>query len=460
MSYVLHRFLVKPGMTKYYILDTKYYLLNSMKIKTRIAPSPTGLLHIGTARTALYNFLFARANKGEFILRFEDTDKLRSKEKFEKDITAGLKWLGLVWDGKVLYQKNRLKIYTQNIQKLLKSGSAYEKDGALWFKMPYNQSISWNDEVRGKIEFSTSNDKDFVIVRKDGTPLFALSNTIDDYEIDKITHVIRGEDHISNTPRQILIAKALGYQTKIKYAHLPMILNEDKSKMSKRKDPVSVTKDFMEKGYLPEALVNFMALLGWNPGGDKELMTIDEMTKKFNFKRVNKAGAVFDIEKLNWINAQYLKKLSDNELLKQANKYFQAGIDTNLKSRILKVIKDRLEYLDQISDASAYFFKLPKYNKDLLIFKKSDLDSTRRGLEIARDALDNADEPTWNSQDDLNQLLASEVQKFVLSNGDLFWPVRAALSGMEASPSPSELLWVLGKNESLCRIDKAIEKLK
>ncbi len=474
-------------------------------VRVRIAPSPTGSFHVGTARTALFNYLFAKKHRGEFILRFEDTDKERSKKKFEEDISAGLKWLGLNWDGEIKYQKDRLDIYQKNIDKLIKSGSAYEKDGAVWFKIPTNQIIEWDDLIRGKIQFNSKNDKDFVIVRSDKTPLFALSNVIDDFEIDKVTHVIRGEDHISNTPRQILIAKALGYNAdSVHYAHLPMILNKDRSKMSKRKDPVSLTRDFRDMGYLPEAMFNFMALLGWNPGeccepassmsemprSNSEIMSKDQTIEKFDIKKVGKSPAIFEMEKLDWLNGHYIRDMKDEELYKIARPYFNnlsfrrskaieksqrflanvclpvgtarndSGIlGDNFNMRVLKTIKSRLKNLSEIPQLSKFYFEVSDYKKELLVFKNSDPTKTLKGLEVALASFEGLGDKGWQLQEDINKALLDVVEKNRLSNGDVFWPIRVALSGLEQSPSPTEILWVLGKEESLSRIRKGIKLL-
>jgi len=244
------------------------------KIRVRIAPAPTGLFHIGTARTALFNFLFAKKNKGSFILRIEDTDKKRSRKKYEQDILNSLEWLGLKWDEKY-NQSQRIKIYQKYLKKLLDSGQAYKKD-IIWFKNP-NKKVVFNDLVRNRVEFDSVEFGDFSLAKSLEEPLYNFAAVIDDYEM-KISHVIRGEDHISNTPKQILIYQALGLPVP-KFAHLPLILGSDKSKLSKRHGAVSIA-DYQKQGYLPEAIINFMALLGWKPGTDKELIILKEMIKE------------------------------------------------------------------------------------------------------------------------------------------------------------------------------------
>jgi len=427
------------------------------KIRTRIAPSPTGKFHIGTARTALFNYLFASQNKGEFLLRFEDTDKERSTLEFENDIRKGLEWLGLGWDAEYR-QMDRLPAYKMFAEKLVKKECAYKKDGALWFKIEKGKEIGFRDLIRGEIKFNTDEFEDFVIVRKDGIPTFYFSNVVDDAEM-KITHVIRGDDHITNTPKQILIAQALGFEIP-QYAHIPLILNPDKSKLSKRAGAVSVS-EYRKKGYLPEAIINFLALLGWNPGDEREYFTIEELTKEFKLEKVHKAAAVFNIEKLNSINSHYIRKLGIKELALRVTEVSELAkrAEKSYLEKILTITKDRLRYLAEFDELAAYFFAESKYNQSLLVFKKSTKTKTKKGLALSLENLSKL--TSWPaSPDDFNKILQNAADNASLSPGDVFWPVRAALSGLEASPSPAELLWALGKEESTKRINKAIDKLK
>ena len=279
----------------------------SQKIITRFPPSPTGNFHVGSARTALFNFLFARKNNGKFILRIEDTDKARSKKEFEDDIFESLEWLGLKYD-EFYRQSDRGKIYRTYIEKILDDGSIYEdEDKIIRFKNP-NKKVKFNDLVRGEIEFDTTELKDFIIAKSVDEPRYHLAVVIDDFE-SNITHVIRGEDHISNTPRQILIQEAIGAPRPI-YAHLPLILAPDRSKLSKRKHGESVSLNYYrDKGYSPEAMINYLALLGWNPGTEQEIFTLDELINVFDFSRVHKGGAIFDEKKLAWVNRKHFNKL-------------------------------------------------------------------------------------------------------------------------------------------------------
>ena len=276
---------------------------NLGKVAVRMAPSPTGNFHVGGARTALFNFLFAKQNNGKFILRIEDTDKERSKKEFEDDIFESLEWLGLKYD-EFYRQSERGEIYRNYVEKMLNNDSVYEaEDKVIRFRNP-NKKIKFNDLVRGEIEFDTTELKDFVIAKSVDEPLYHLAVVIDDFE-SGITHVIRGEDHISNTPRQILIQEAIGAPRPL-YAHLPLILAQDRSKLSKRKHGESVSLDYYRnKGYSPEAIINYLALLGWNPGTEQEIFTLPELINVFDLERVHKGGAIFDEKKLAWVNRKH-----------------------------------------------------------------------------------------------------------------------------------------------------------
>ncbi|MFY9484382.1 MAG: glutamate--tRNA ligase family protein [Patescibacteria group bacterium] len=428
-------------------------------IRTRIAPSPTGYFHIGTARTALFNFLYARQHKsGEFLLRIEDTDRARSKKVYEKDILAGLKWLGLTPDGKPYRQSERLKLYETYLGKLKQKKAIYEKNGATYFKVAdygTGNRISWNDLIRGEISFSLKDLKDFVIVRSDGTPLFSFTSVVDDLET-KVSHVIRGEDMTSNTPLQLMIAKVLGVKAP-EYGHLPLILAPDRSKLSKRHGAVAV-REYERMGIVPEALVNYLALLGWNPGGNEELFTLGELVKKFKLDRVQKGGAIFDIDKLIHINRLWIKRLSDKELVRTLKPYSKLGLEPELMERVVHITRERLGRLVEF-DSAASFANVVDYEPKLLVFKSSTKAQTLTGLTVTLAKLQSPKVDLKNPGS-TSELLAKLVELNKLNNGDLFWPVRVALSGSETSPGPHELMWALGKDESITRIKKAIGKLE
>lgn len=426
------------------------------KVRVRFAPSPTGPLHIGSARTALFNYLYAKKLNGAFILRFEDTDTERSEPVFEGNIMEGLEWLGLKHD-EIYHQSKRENIYHSALQKLTDGGLIYESDGGVYFKLPTeSQKVVVDDLIRGQVEFDSQDFDDLVLFKKDGTPTFHFANVVDDIEMG-ITHVIRGEDHLSNTPKHIMLYHALG-STPPKFAHIPLILNEDRTKMSKRTGDVNLD-DYKQAGYLPEALINFLVQLGWSDPENREFLTIEEIIKSFDLSRVQKGGAVFNVKHLNHLNHHYLMNKSLEDYIALAEPYTkQFTGDRELLISALKLIQDRACTLGEIPSLIDFFFTQPEYDSPLLVFKKSSPDQTLKGLIAAQKVLEAISTEDWkpiNLQQVLDESLAAEE----LQPGDLFWPVRAALSGREASPSPVELLDALGKAESLSRIKIAINKL-
>jgi len=423
---------------------------------TRIAPSPTGFLHLGTARTALFNYLFAKKKGGKMYLRIEDTDKERSKKVFEDDIIAGLKFLGIKWDGVVVRQTDRLSIYKKYIDELGKNGFTYELDGAIWLKVSAvktKDKIEFIDTIRGKICFSKAKIKDFVIVTSKKMPLFLLTNVIDDYEM-KITDVIRGEDHISNTPRQILIQMALKLPA-LRYAHIPLILAPDKSKMSKRAGAVSLL-EYRKQGFLAESMVNMLGLLGFHPREEKEILDLSELITEFDLKRVQRAGAIFNQDKLLSINAWYIRNMGQSELAERISS-FDGKIKVHKK--YLTILKDRFKTLADYQAESKFLHTLPDYSAELLVFKKSTLKDSLNGLKLIKENLAEKDASFWADEKNIREALQEIVDNNDLSNGDVFWSSRVALSGLANSPQPSEIAWALGKEESLTRIKKAIGKL-
>lgn len=432
--------------------------------KTRIAPSPTGLFHIGTARTALINFIFAKQHSGEFLLRMEDTDAARNKPEYEEDIKNGLEWMGLHWDGEIVYQKNRTPRYLEIVDELKKKEKAYTKDGAVWFTIPEGK-IQFTDLIRGEVTFDGADLKDFVIVRSDGSPIFYLSGVVDDHD-SNVTHVIRGEEHLSNTPKQILLLQALGWELPT-YAHVPLILNADRSKMSKRKDPVSVTRDFKEKGYLPEAMINYLALLGWhqsenhkseiiNHKSEIDIYSLKELVKLFDISKMQHGGAVFDLEKLDSINHHYIQTMPNNSLGSALKKY-RGDIAKDIFDKFVSVVKPRLKKLSDIRDDIGWLENPVKYQPELLIYKKSNRQVTLTALQGLSKKVTDYTSPL--TVDNCHELLDEIVAENNLQNGDVFWSTRVALSGLEKSPPPAEMMWVLGKEECLKRIQHALNVL-
>ncbi|MEK7176759.1 MAG: glutamate--tRNA ligase family protein [Patescibacteria group bacterium] len=392
----------------------------TQKVITRFPPSPTGPLHIGNVRTALFNYLFAKHNGGKFILRIEDTDKARSKEEFEKGMLEGLEWLGLKWDNKPERQSERTGVYKKYLEKLIKEDKVYvsletegENKEVIRFRNP-NKTVSFEDLVRGEVKFDTKELGDFIIAKNINEPLYHLAVVIDDFEA-WVTHVIRGEDHVSNTPRQILIQEAIGAPRPV-YAHLPLILASDRSKLSKRKHGESVSLDYYrKKGYLPQAILNYLSLLGWNPGTDKEIFTLEELIKDFDVEKIQKGGAIFDEKKLDWVNKEHVKLLSPEERIKLVAKDFDAQTK-------------------------------PKLVKEKISWKKISSEETKKHLEKAKEIL---------KKDGDLMSYASEMGK-----GNVLWPLRYALSGQEVSPDPFTLISILGKEESIKRIDECLKLLE
>ncbi len=434
--------------------------MSANNVVTRMAPSPTGKFHIGSARTALFSYLYSRHHGGKFILRIEDTDKERSKKEFEDNIIESFKWLGLNYD-EFYRQSERTEIYKEQLKKLIDSGAAYvskeeaveegKRGEVIRFKNP-NIKIKFTDVVLGEIEFDTTDLGDFVIAKDFENPLFNLTVVIDD-GLMGMTHVIRGQDHISNTPRQILILEALGFQRPI-YAHIPLILSPDKSKMSKRHGATSVT-EFRDSGYLPEAIINFLAFLGWNPGTDQEIFSLDELAKEFSLEKIQKGGAVFNIEKLDWYNREYIKKLPEDLLVTEIKKYLDWD-----EAMILRAKDSLIERINKFSDLAdeaefGFYTKLPEYAAENLIWKKSDKEKTLIHLEKIKEMLSGTDFSSIDS-------IKSAVWDYVEANGkgDVLWPTRFALSGRDKSPDPMTLAYIFGKDETLSRVKIAIDRLK
>ncbi|MBU0612402.1 glutamate--tRNA ligase [Patescibacteria group bacterium] len=481
--------------------------MNKNEVRVRIAPSPTGPLHLGTARSALYNYLFAKQIDGTFVLRIEDTDLERSEEKYTKQIIEGLEWLGIEYDegptsdGKEkgdygpYFQTKRTKVYEKYIQKLLdedeayycfcskdeldaerkameekgkapkysgkcahlsgEEKEAYKKEGRnsiIRYRVP-DKTITFKDTIRGEVTFETKLLGDISIARDVKTPLYNLAVVIDDYTME-ISHVIRGEDHLSNTPKQILLTEALGFPVP-QFAHLPLILNEDKTKLSKRKTKVTVD-DYKEEGYLPGAILNFILLLGWNPKTEEEIFTLEQMTKIFNIGGVHKGGAVFATDKLDWINAQYLRKLSADEFLELAMPYLEkAGLDVSNKEYVKKAIlleQERIKKLSDLPEMVKFFFQDISYDPKLLVWKKSDPEVIKANLKIALEFFESLDEKDW-TESTIEKGLMKLIEEKGLKNGEILWPIRVALTGKEKSPSPFEVAGVLGKERVMERIN-------
>ena len=502
------------------------------EIRVRVAPSPTGPLHLGTARTALFNWLFAKHNNGKFILRVDDSDRNRSEEKWEKSILNGLTWLGLNWDeGPIIsgldsnqlsdqkaleleegyigeygpyHQSKRLDIYEKYLKRLIDMKLAYpcfckpeeleaerqamisagqvpkysgrcrslseeeikkkianKEKFVIRIKVP-EKRISFVDMIRGKIEFDLNLIGDFIIAKSMREPLYNFASVVDDYEM-KITHVIRGEDHISNTPKQIIIQELLSFP-KVKYAHIPLLLNQDRSKLSKRKNPISIDY-FKEEGYLPEALINFLSLLGWHPEGEQEFIKVEKIIEEFDLGKVQKSPAIFLSQKLDWLNSKYIRSMEIEKLVKLAREYIDFSktseikviIDQKYLESVLSIFKERLTKISEIKELSVFFFKKPRYHKNLLFWKEANSESTILALKKIKRSLEKINEEDWSKdriEDELNSISSAK------NKGGIFWPFRVALSGKKSSPPGPDIASIIGKEETLERIKEGIKRLE
>ncbi len=433
-------------------------------IVTRFPPSPTGFLHVGSVRTLLFNYLFAKQHEGTMRLRIEDTDKERSKPEYEKYIYESMKWLGIPFDGEAIRQQDRSSLYVEKLKQLIESGHAYisketpteigQRSEVIRFKNP-KTTISFEDMVRGTISFDTTELGDFIIAKSLTEPVYHLAVVVDDIDMG-VTHVIRGEDHISNTPRQILLIEALGAKRPI-YAHLPLILAPDKSKLSKRKHGESVaTLYYRDQGFLPEALINFVALLGWNPGTDQEVFTMEELLKQFSIEKIQKAGAVFNIEKLRWLNKEWIKRLPENIVTETISS--KLGTDNPI---LISLVRDRIETwgdIDTLKKSGEYdfFFTEPSYETTKLLWKGASAKDTKERLQKVLDVLSAVPPEPWTA-DTVKNSIWSYVEE--TGKGEVLWPLRLSLSGKDKSPDPFSLAHALGKERTLSRITKAIELL-
>ena len=493
----------------------------SNEVRVRIAPSPTGPLHIGTARTALFNYLFARRHGGTFILRLEDTDVARSSIAYEKDILDGLHWLGLHWDegpevaGQAARgphapyrQMERLPSYTDAAARLIAEDRAYPcyctadelaadraaqqaaheppryvgrcarltaderaarvaegRPAAIRFRIGQG-SVAFDDLVRGRVEIDTSAlGGDLVIVRGDGTPLYHFTVVVDDAAM-QISHVIRGEDHLSNTPKHILLFRALG-APEPRFAHLPLILNPDRTKMSKRKGQTAIS-DYIAQGFVREALVNYLALLGWSTGTEEEILSLDELAARFDVEHIQKAGAVFDRERLEWLNGQWIRRLDADELIDRLRPFLQADLEAGLIDRrpaddemcaLLPVIQERLPTLGAVGELVGFLF-VDRVELEIasLVPKRWDRATARDGLVAARQTVAAVGPVSWEA-DELEPPLRALAEERTWKAGDLFMAIRVAVTGRTATPPLFDTLVALGYERTLERLDRAIAVL-
>lgn len=448
--------------------------MSDTKVVTRFAPSPTGQFHLGGVRSALYNYLFAKQNKGTYILRSEDTDKERSKKEYEDGFIELFEWLGLKPD-KFFRQSERTEIYKKYLEKMIADGFAYiskeeitpeieqarfgagrtgeRRSEVIRFKNP-NKKITFSDIVLGDITFDTTDLKDFVIARSLTEPLYHFTVVVDDYEM-AVTHVIRGQEHIANTPRQILIQEAIGVKRPL-YAHIPLILGKDRAKLSKRDPEVIPALEYRDLGYLPEAIINFMALIGWNPGGEQEVFALAELIEKFDIHKIQKSGGIFNSEKLDWLNKEHIKLLSQKEI----EKNILAWLPPNMQNlKLVPIIFERISKWGDVKDMVSrgeldLFFKAPEIQKEKLLYKNTSLEKISNNLKLAIKALENLSEDNFTTEivKKVLMLIANNLE----SRGELLHPIRYALTGLDKSPDPFIIASLIGKNETLFRLQKAI----
>jgi glutamyl-tRNA synthetase len=423
-------------------------------VRVRFAPSPTGYLHVGGARTALFNKLFVAHTGGKFILRIEDTDLKRSEKKYLDEILEDLTWLGLSWDEGPYYQSQRFALYNASAERLLKEAKAYKEEGAVIFKMP-QEPVTVKDLIHGEIKFDPEqfDFKDLVLLKSDGSPTYNFACVVDDADL-KVSHIIRGDDHISNTPKQIALYKALGFPLP-EFAHIPLILAKDRTKMSKRKGAHPIVY-YKEQGYLAPALVNFLALLGWSPGDNREIMPWQTMVKEFSLERINHTAAVFDDEKLDWINKQYLSALSSEDFLRQVQPQLSARYGKDFSVDWLKLVielfKARATTLNDFVERSDFLF-LEEISFAPEAAKLLQDEKTKGYLKAFGEAIEKT-EPF--NQENLEEAARKVIEALGINNKQLLQPARAALSGKLATPGIFELMLLMGKEKVIKRLSAAL----
>src|SRR3989338_8300427 len=425
-------------------------------VRVRFAPSPTGNLHIGGARTALFNWLYARAKAGKFILRIEDTDLVRSKKEYLDEILNSLSWLGLEWD-ELYHQSERFQLYRDYAKELLSKGLAYQEAEAIIFKVP-PQKIKIQDLIHGQIEFDSSLIKDQVLIKSDKSPTYNFACVVDDASMN-ITHIIRGDDHISNTPKQIMLYEALGFPIP-EFAHLPLIIGGEGGRLSKRTGATAIS-DYRKMGYLPQALANYLLLLGWAPGGNREIIDIQEAIKLFDIKNINKTAATFDLDKLKWINNQYLKKADADKLtdeiiplLLKKRYIHKNNFDRTYLVSLVKLFQGRLSRLTDFTEWADFFFvkniKIDKEAKEK--FFARDLSNEFKLFIERLEKLDKFDIATIEAS--FRQL----VGELNIEARTLIHPIRIALTGKAVGPGLFEVIYYLGRERTKERLMKWVKK--
>lgn len=424
-----------------------------MEIKTRFAPSPTGSMHIGSVRTALYAFLLARKNQGTFSLRIEDTDQARLVEGSIEDILETLNWLGLKFDGEIIYQSKRLDLYKEYAKELVDKNFAYEKDGAIYFKTKKEGKTKITDLVGNReIEFDNATQDDFVILKSDRYPTYHLAHVVDDHLMET-SPVIRGAEWISSIPKHVMLFEAFGWKIP-EYAHLPIILGPDKSKLSKRHG-AKAASEFREDGFLAEAILNYMAFLGWTPPSGKEILSVEEMVAEFDLQDVHIANPVFDITKLEWMNGEYVRKTQNSKLKSQIWEYLEKRQQEELIEKIVPLVKDRIKKLSDVVPLCDFLWEKPEY--DRIQFQKSKVKSQKEILQKILEKLENMGKP-WQA-DVFEKTFRDLAEEEGIKAGECFQLIRVAVSGQLVTPPLFESIKILGEEETIMRVQAAMDFL-
>lgn len=439
--------------------------MSKEEVRVRFAPSPTGYLHIGGVRTALFNYLFARSSGGKFFLRIEDTDRERSRKEFEDEILNSLRWLGLEWDEPMLHQSARFSIYREKAEELMKRGLAYEvtEDGrkAVRFRIPKDRdSLSFKDLVHGEIKVDLEELDDLVIMKSDGTPTYNFACVIDDDALG-ITHIIRGDDHISNTPKQMLFYEALGFKLP-HFAHLPLILGRDSAPLSKRHGAVAVSA-YQKEGFLAEGLLNYLALLGWGPGDNQEFFRKGDLVKRFSLDRINNTNAMFDNDKLRWLNGQHIKAMDERVYLNLALNYLRSEklvgdtISNEQLERICTLFKDRVRTLKDIVIEGEYLLKREYPFREESIQKHWKAEGVAGRLGVLAESIEKSGKTS--SANDFEALTRDCASRLGIKAAELIHPARVALTGTHVSPGLFDIMAVLGRGEVIRRLKSALDRL-
>lgn len=421
-------------------------------IRVRFAPSPTGYLHIGGARTCLFNWLYARNTGGKFILRIEDTDLERSKKEYLDEILESIKWLGMEWD-EIYYQSQRFDLYHKYAEKLIEEGKAYRKEGAVFFKYNF-ETIEIDDLIRGKIVFKELPKQEEVIIKSDNSPAYNFCCVIDD-ALMRVNRVLRGEDHISNTPKQILMYKGLGFEVP-QFAHLPLILSPQGGRLSKRFGATSI-REHRQMGYLSEAIINYLMLLGWSPGEDKEIISLNEAKNIFNIKDVNKTGAAFSMDKLNWINGSYIRSMNMEDLSKISkdylpDNYLPSWVSQDYYNKVISIFQERTVRLTDLAESMKFcFYDDFKYNEETQKILDNDLSDK---INCLIEELNNVNNFI---KEEIEEKFRKTAETLEVKMRVLVHPTRVALTGNKNGPGLFETIEILGKEKVLSRLRKLVE---